>query len=91
VRSVNDVAAIDRRPPVEQQLAATNEIARNVQAGPRPVPPKYPAILPVVSEAAANSGHKRRRCARPPPATSAVNPWRCRREVDAFLSGIRAA
>jgi methyl-accepting chemotaxis protein len=88
VRSVNEVAATIAA-AVEEQLAATNEIARNVQeasAGTAEVS----ANIAGVTEAAVNSGHN---AAAVLAAASDLSGQSValQREVDAFLSGIRAA
>jgi methyl-accepting chemotaxis protein len=88
VRSVNEVATAIAA-AVEEQLAATNEIARNVQeasAGTAEVS----ANIAGVTEAAVNSGHN---AAGVLAAASELSGQSValQREVDAFLSGIRAA
>ena len=88
VRSVNEVATIIAA-AVEEQQAATNEIARNVQeasAGTAEVS----ANIAGVSQAAVNSGHS---AAGVLAAASDLSSQSValQREVDAFLSSIRTA
>jgi methyl-accepting chemotaxis protein len=88
VRSVNEVATIIAA-AVEEQQAATNEIARNVQeasAGTAEVS----ANIAGVSQAAENSGHS---AAGVLAAASDLSSQSValQREVDAFLSSIRTA
>jgi methyl-accepting chemotaxis protein len=88
VRSVNEVATIIAA-AVEEQQAATNEIARNVQeasAGTAEVS----ANIAGVTEAAANSGHS---AAGVLAAASDLSGQSAalQREVEAFLGSIRAA
>jgi methyl-accepting chemotaxis protein len=88
VRSVNDVATIIAA-AVEEQQAATNEIARNVQEASAGTA-KVSANIAGVSEAAVNSGDS---AAGVLAAASDLSHQSValQREVEAFLGSIRAA